>query len=57
VLTTFASIAFYLSLCNPVTLATQSAFVYLGAGVPTMLFTGLVYYVLMKCFVVGRLGA
>ena len=56
-LTTFASIAFYLWLYNPVTLATQSAFVYLGAGVPTMLFTGLVYYVLMKCFVVGRLGA
>lgn len=57
VLTTFASIAFYLWLYDPISLRTQHAFVYLGAGIPTMFITGLLYYVLMKALVVSRMGA
>lgn len=55
--TTFAAIAFYLWLYNPSTLETQPMFRYFGAGVPTMLFAGGLYYSLMRLFVMpGRGG-
>jgi purine-cytosine permease-like protein len=39
-----ASIGLYLWLYNPVTLHTQSVFAYFGAGMPTMIISGLVYW-------------
>jgi NCS1 family nucleobase:cation symporter-1 len=46
------SIAFYLWLYNPITLAVKPFFSNFGAGLPTMVLAGVVYLVLMKLFVV-----
>ena len=61
VLVVIASIAFYLAMYDPVTLATNEYFRYFGAGLPAILLAGIAYYVLMRAVVIplgkGAYGA
>lgn len=46
------SIWFYLWLYNPITLKTQPEFKWFGAGLPTMVLSGLIYWLVMRLVVV-----
>lgn len=46
------SIWFYLWLYNPITLETQAEFKWFGAGLPTMVLSGALYWLLMRLLVV-----
>jgi NCS1 family nucleobase:cation symporter-1 len=47
----------YLTLYDPISLQVRPLFRYLGAGVPVMLASGIVYYVLMRMLTaVSRVG-
>ena len=52
VIVALGSIAFYLAMYDPITLETHFAFKYFGAGLPTMVLSGLVYWVAMRLLVI-----
>ena len=50
-----AGLAFYLTTLNPLTWESPNGlFPYISAGIPTFIITGIVYIVLMKCWVLKK---